>query len=416
MRRLLRLLGLLLLLAIALAAAVLGVVWVLGPPTYEQYSPEAFTLERKGDAEAGKRLVTMLCVRCHYDPQSNTLAGRALAPAFDRYGQVHAANLTQDDVRGIAHWTDADRVMLLRSGVHPQRHELMPPYMPWLPGIADTDLADLLAYLRGDDPWVQPSRKADPPTQLSFEAIVRSWTIWEPGPQRASTLPRPDDAEPIALGAYLANDLLQCHGCHSASLDRVDWLYPSHSEGFYAGGTVLRDLAGHPIVGPGLTAREDGGLGAWSFEEFRRALVEGEGPQGEVLRWPMPRYGALTEAELTALYAYLRTLPPATTAPKRPAPYKVVTDVVDPGRHQFERLGCPSCHGAKAQGFLSLDDAPTRFPTDPQLAAYISDPAFVDEHAWMPAYGHLLDDAQMADLCEYVRRLAEHGPHAAPPK
>lgn len=414
--KLLRICGILVLLGLLALGATAGVLWVLGPPTYEGYAPEAFVLDAEGDPAVGKRLVELTCVRCHYDPETDTLAGRSLAPSYAALGAAYASNITRDEVRGIGEWSDEALVMLLRSGVHPQRKTLLPPSMPFLPNIADVDLAHVVAYLRSDDAWVAPERKADPRGQLGFSAVLAAWLQWKPGADRAALVLRPEEAEPVALGGYLANDLLQCHGCHSASLTKVDWVVPADTPGFYAGGAELRDLAGNRIVAPGLSAREDGGLGGWSYEAFRRALTEGVGPEGDVLRWPMPRYTALTEGELTALYAYFETLPAAAKAPKRPDPYEVSPAIVDPGRHTFERLGCPSCHVADAEGELGLGSIVERFPDDAALAGYVSDPRSVDPGAWMPAYGHLIDDAQMAELVEYLRRRVERGPYAPPPK
>ena len=417
LRKLLRIVGVLLLLAALVLGGALLVVWVLGPPTYDDYTAEAFAMDvEEGDPVVGKRLVELTCVRCHFDPQTDSLAGRSLRDEFAELGTANAANITRDEIRGIGTWTDEALVMLLRSGVHPQRKTLLPPYMPYLPNLASTDLAHLVAYLRSDDPWVAPQRTAEPPSELRFRAVLAAWLQWQPGPDRASLVLRPEEAEPIALGAYLANDLLQCHGCHSASATEVDWVRPEETPGFYEGGAKLRDLAGNVVVAPGLTTRDEGGLGRWSYEAFRKALVLGEDPDGEVLRWPMPRYAALTEGELAALYAYFETLPAAEKAPARPEPYKVVPQIVDPGRHEFERLGCPSCHPAEAEDAFGLSEIMTKYPDDAALAAYVSDPRFVDENAWMPAFGHLIDDAQMAALVEYLRRRVEHGPYAPPPK
>ena len=415
-RTTLRILGGLLLLAMLALGGALLLVWVLGPPTYDDYEPEAFAMQVEGDPVAGKRIAELLCVRCHFDPETDALAGRSLGSEYAELGNAYAANITRDEIRGIGTWTDEALIMLFRSGVHPERKTLLPPTMPSLPNLADTDLAHLLAYLRSDDVWVAPQRKADPPSELAFGAVLAAWLYGQPGPERASLVLRPEEAEPIALGAYLANDLLQCHGCHSASLTDVDWLRPGDTPGFYEGGARLRDLAGNVIIAPGLTAREDGGLGGWSYEGFRRALVEGQGPDRNVLRWPMPRYAALTEGELTALYAYFETLPAAATAPARPEPYKVVPQIVDPGRHEFERLGCPSCHAAEPEGAFGLGDVVKKYPDDAELAAYVSDPRLVDVNAWMPAFGHLIDDDQMASLIEYLRRRVEQGPYAPPPK
>ncbi|MCR9164367.1 MAG: c-type cytochrome [Nannocystaceae bacterium] len=415
-RKLLRIGAILTVVVALLVGAAAGVLWVLGPPTHEGYDPGDFEVVGEGDPIVGRRLVELMCVRCHFDPESDALAGRSLGREYNALGRPHASNITRDEIRGIGEWTDAELAMLFRSGVHPRRKELLPPYMPSLPNVSDVDLAHIVAFLRSDHGWVAPHRKADPPSALKYSAVLSAWFEWQPGRDHSVPVLRPDEAEPIALGAYLANDLLQCHGCHSAALDEVDWLVPADTKGFYEGGAVLVDLAQHKVVAPGLTQRAEGGLAGWSYEEFRRALVDGAGKDGAVLRWPMPRYRGLSEGELSALYAYFKTLPAAAEAPARKAPYKVVPQIVDPGRHEFERLGCPSCHDPDAKDYRSLEGITETYPDDASLAAYISDPRSVDANAWMPAYDNLVDEAQMKALLEYVRRRVERGPYAPPPK
>lgn len=415
-RTLLRVGGLLVLLAVLALGAAVGLAWVLGPPTYDEYSASDFEFQKQGDVVAGKRLVELTCVRCHYDPTTDGLAGRRLSPEYKALGFAHAPNLTQDEVRGIGLWTDAEVVMLLRSGVHPKDKTRLPPWMPFHPNISDVDLANLLAYLRSDDPWVAPQRTSEQKSKVSFKYVLRAWLSWKPGPAQLTVVERPAESEPIALGAYLANDLLQCHGCHSASAEKVDWVYPHKTVGFYQGGAKMTDFARNTVVSPGLTPSPKGGIGDWTYEEFRRGLVEGVTPVGKFLRWPMPTYPRLTEGELSAMYAYFQTLEPKHNKQKRPLPYKVTPKIVDPGRHEFERLGCPSCHAPNALGPLSLKKVPEKYPDDASLIEYISNPRFVDPNAWMRGYGKLASDEEMSALVEYVRRRVERGPYAPPPK
>lgn len=415
-RTLLRVGGLLFVLALLCVGAALGLAWVLGPPTYDEYSPSDFEFQQQGDALAGKRLAELTCIRCHYDPTTDSLAGRPISREDKALGQAHAPNLTRDEVRGIGLWTQDELVMLLRSGVHPKDKTRLPPWMPFHPNISDVDLANLLAYLRSNDPWVAPQRTPEPRSTLSFKSVLRAWLAWEPGPARFTAIERPPESEPIALGAYLANDLLQCHGCHSASAEEVDWVFPHKTLGFYQGGAKMKDLAGNTVVSPGLTPSPKTGIGDWTYEEFRRGLLEGVTPAGEIVRWPMPTYSRLTEGELSAMYAYFQTLEPAHTKLKRAPPYKVSPKIVDPGRHEFERLGCPSCHAPNALGPLSLDKVPEKFPDDASLIQYISDPRFADPNTWMRGYGTVASDEEMSALAEYVRRRVERGPYAPPPR
>ncbi len=400
--------------ALAVAAAA-GVAWVIGPPVQEGYDPEAFEpAQAEGDAVAGRRLAALLCHRCHYDVETGAFTGRSLAPEYRELGRAYASNITGERNRGIGDWSDGALTMYLRTGVHPVRNELSPPYMPHLPNIADVDLDNLIAFMRSDDPWVKGQRVADEPSEMTYASVVRSWLTWSPGPQGNPTVPRPADSEPIALGAYLANDLLQCHGCHSASLASAKWLEPADSAGFYAGGGGVVALNGKVYIGSNLTPSETG-LGAWTYEQFRRALTEGFDPEGRPIRWPMPMYPELTDSELEAMFAYFKTLEPSDRELSKGYRRRPTPPIVDRGRHVYEREACIVCHPNERAGLKSLDGIVETFPDDVALRAYIANPQSKTPGARMPAYGEHLSSEDMDALVEYVRRRAEKGPFAAPP-
>ena len=96
-------------------------------------------------------------------------------------------------------------------------------------------------------------------------------------------------APTAAYGAYLAAGCVSCHGPR---------------------------LEGGPIPGapPSFLPAADltlARLGPWSEADFRRAMRDGRRPDGTPVRRPMPlELGrAMTDVELAALWAYLRTLP-----------------------------------------------------------------------------------------------------------
>jgi mono/diheme cytochrome c family protein len=94
------------------------------------------------------------------------------------------------------------------------------------------------------------------------------------------------------LGKHLATT---CTGCHGPGL---------------SGGEIV---GGDPKWAPAqnITFHETG-LGKWSRDDFRKALSEGVRPDGTRLKPPMPvAYTKnFREAEMDALYLYLKTVPP----------------------------------------------------------------------------------------------------------
>jgi hypothetical protein len=72
------------------------------------------------------------------------------------------------------------------------------------------------------------------------------------------------------------------------------------------GSGVLVDASGQVVHSANLTPDLETGIGAWTEEQFRRALVEGIRPDNRPLRYPMVPLRALPDDEVSALYAYLR--------------------------------------------------------------------------------------------------------------
>jgi mono/diheme cytochrome c family protein len=105
--------------------------------------------------------------------------------------------------------------------------------------------------------------------------------------------------EKIERGRYLAV-LGDCIGCHTA---------PGGTP--FAGGTALETPFG-ALVGPNITPDIATGVGAWSEEDFRRVMHEGVGRDGARLypAMPYPAYTKVTPDDVSAIWAYLRTLDP----------------------------------------------------------------------------------------------------------
>ena len=65
-------------------------------------------------------------------------------------------------------------------------------------------------------------------------------------------------------------------------------------------------------VSRNITPHKENGIGAWSDEEVKRAITQGMRKDGTKLRPPMgfAWYATMTDADLNAIVAYLRTIPP----------------------------------------------------------------------------------------------------------
>jgi mono/diheme cytochrome c family protein len=112
-----------------------------------------------------------------------------------------------------------------------------------------------------------------------------------------------DQQQLVALGQQVAIEG-DCVACHS-----IEGGAP------YAGGLAFRMPFG-TIYSSNITSDPQAGIGAWSNEEFARALRKGVGRDGENLypAFPYTHYARLTDRDVLALRAYLATVPGAPEA------------------------------------------------------------------------------------------------------
>jgi mono/diheme cytochrome c family protein len=112
-------------------------------------------------------------------------------------------------------------------------------------------------------------------------------------------------ADPSAAAAIVARGkelalAADCAGCHAADPGKP-----------FAGGKRI-DTPFGAIYSPNLTPDRDTGLGAWSDEQFYRALHEGVAPDGSRYypAFPYPNFTKITRDDVLAIRAYLATLAP----------------------------------------------------------------------------------------------------------
>ena len=103
---------------------------------------------------------------------------------------------------------------------------------------------------------------------------------------------------------------VECYACHSADFKTVDFTNPEKSKGYFGGGNKFDLPDGSAIRSRNLTMDEETGIGKWTEEEFVRAVKTGIVPNGQTaLRPPMKPYADLSDGEVKAIYAYLKTIP-----------------------------------------------------------------------------------------------------------
>jgi mono/diheme cytochrome c family protein len=126
------------------------------------------------------------------------------------------------------------------------------------------------------------------------------------------------DAGLIARGEYIAT-IAGCNDCHTpgALLGAPDMARR------LGGSDVGFEITGAgTFYGPNLTPDRETGLGGWTDAEVKKAIANGIRPDGRELSgvMPWPALSQLTDEDMGALVAFLRSLPPVHN--KAPGPLK----------------------------------------------------------------------------------------------
>ena len=252
------------------------------------------------------------------------------------WGRSFTANLTPDVETGLGGWTERQFIDTMRNGRHlGDGRPLLPP-MPWpaFRQFADDDLAAVFAYLR----TVPAIRNKVPEPVAPAGAAMPEPTALPP----VTLTLAPSHADPVARGRYLVT-AKGCGDCHTPM--KMGPSGPEYDEsralsGFDARGAVppMPPVAGVGEVYPlepayagawgmsfaaNLTPDPETGLGAWTEQQFIDTLRNGRHQgRGRQLLPPMPWsvFGQMSDADLKAMFAYLKTVTPVKNKVPDPLP------------------------------------------------------------------------------------------------
>jgi LPXTG-motif cell wall-anchored protein len=282
----------------ALFAAALLMMVVAALSATAQAAPP--TQEMKGDPQRGAYIFAAAAgCGCHITDKGFLAGGQEfdLGPA----GKVYSRNITSDPETGIGNWSEADIVTAIRTGKTPDGEQLFPvmPYMTYS-GMADQDAYDLAAFLKTVPPVKNQTPKDDVKVPIP--------------PFNAPAAPATAPTEGVARGEYLVKHVSDCGGCHT----------PTDANG---APDMTKFLAGAPIEGElsaNITPDKDTGIGNWTEDHIANLLKTGQRPDGSAVGGLMAQvvqggFSKLTDADRSAIAAYLKTIPAVHNVPKAPA-------------------------------------------------------------------------------------------------
>jgi hypothetical protein len=169
---------------------------------------------------------------------------------------------------------------------------------------------------------------------------------------------------PVERGRYLVETIAGCGNCHTPR--GPGGVFDATKE--LAGGFVV-DEKPFRAVASNITPDKETGIGTWTDAQIAKAIREGIRPDGSLVGPPMPigLYRKLSDSDLMAMVAYLRTvkpvrnkvekstyripLPPNYGPPVTSVPDVPRTDKVKYGEYLAGPIGhCVECHTPMVQG------------------------------------------------------------------
>jgi cytochrome c553 len=207
-------------------------------------------------------------------------------------GYWAAPNLTTGEGSITNGFSAQDWDHAVRHGV---RHDGRSSSMPCeeFSNLSDHELSDIVAYIRSRPPVKRNVGhvKLGPVFAFVTATDPKALPAFVIDHQKPHAAEPPPEEPTAALGEHIVQ---LCRGCHG----------PNLSGGKIAGDPTM------PIVA-NITPHESG-LKGWTEADFVRALREGKRPNGTAIVDAMPwkTYGKMSDVELAAVWAYLKTVPP----------------------------------------------------------------------------------------------------------
>lgn len=249
-----------------------------------------------------------VCMDCHsphdwtkHDapiPSGMEGAGEDMSMLKGLPGQVVAPNLTPDPETGSGNWSDDALARAIREGIGHDGRALF-PMMPYenFRNLPDEDVASIVVFLRS----LPPVRNPLPKTEIIFPVKYLIRTVPEP---IESPVPPPDLSDQVKRGAYLVK-VAGCADCHTPT-DNHGQPIPGME---FSGGQVFDGPWGR-AVSANLTP-DPTGISYYTeaifLEAMRTGYVNGR-PLNQIMPWAF--YRNLTDDDLKAIFAYLKTVKP----------------------------------------------------------------------------------------------------------
>jgi hypothetical protein len=257
----------------------------------------------------GQYLVENLlsCFDCHGEHDwkkhdAPLIAGTAGAgyvdfPLAGLPGRVIPSNITPDPETGAGNWTDDQLARAIREGIGHDGRALF-PFMPHpdYRAMSDEDLASVIVYIRS----IPPVHKALPKTEIIFPVKYLMRSVPQP---ITEPVPEPDRSNPVVYGKYMVSTAA-CTDCHTPQSKGQN--IPGMD---FAGGFILEGPWGR-IASANITP-DSSGISYYDEALFVQTMRTGYVRARELNQiMPWWHFRSLTDDDLKAMFAYIRSLKP----------------------------------------------------------------------------------------------------------
>jgi mono/diheme cytochrome c family protein len=343
------------------------------------------------------------CVVCHTGPGEKPFAGGLKMGT--PLGELYTTNITPDKDTGIGNYTLEDFERAMREGVAKDGRHLYPamPY-PSYAKVSEDDLKALYAFFMESVPGV--SRKNAPteiPRPLNWRWPLAVWN--EIFTDKIGYTPDPAHDEAWNRGAYLVQGLGHCGSCHTPRGIFFQEKALDQGGGAYLSGGNLDNW-----FASSLREEPDSGLGDWSVADIAQFLKTGHNGRATAFGTMVDAVNNstqyLTDADLTAIATYLKSLP-ANAHPE------VTAADGSPGAKLYNQQ-CAACHLADGKGH-----APYIAPLVANPVVQDADPtslinivlngssrvvvAGMPDAYRMPQFRVLMKDEEVAQVVNFIR-------------
>jgi hypothetical protein len=255
-----------------------------------------------------------VCIDCHSTRDWSRFSGPPTVGTYGKGGDVfdqkfgfpgvyYAKNITPE---GISRYTDGELFRTITTGVDKEGRALF-PVMPfhYYGQMDEEDILSIIAYIR-----TLPSIKNDVPESKSdfpMNFIINTL------PHEANFTKLPSKTDVVKYGEYLTN-AAACIDCHT-QFEKGSLVAGTE----YGGGREFPFPDGSIVRSANISSDENTGIGGWDDETFvslfkahsdssTLATKLQPGEFNSIMPWTM--YGGMTEEDLKAIFAYLKTVAP----------------------------------------------------------------------------------------------------------